>query len=254
MFRIAVTTCLALGALLAAACAGSGEGGREIIIAQTDDGCAPESVEVTTGEKLKLTGKNESGQTYELEGTNGTQLEEILIPEGRKRSVGYTVPDEEGTYDVKCYQPGGKSTIIHLVATSDGGAAADGSAEATEGDEGTPVTVGGNDDPADDTVNVELVDYEVKPDKASVEAGNIEFRATNASEDQVHELAVLKVSEDGGFDVVGEIEDIPAGVSGTVRLRLEAGAYQLACLIVPGEEGSTTDHYQEGMWTAFTVE
>ena len=254
MFRIAVTTCLALGALLAAACAGSGEGGREIIITQTDDGCAPESVDVTTGEKLKLTGKNESGQTYELEGTNGTQLEEILIPEGRKRSVGYTVPDEEGTYDVKCYQPGGKSTIITLVATADGGGDADGAAGATNREEEEPETVGGNEDPADESVSVELTEYEVNADKLTAEAGNVEFKAANISEDQVHELAVLSVSEDRGFDVVGEIEDIPAGVSGTVRLRLEAGAYQLACLIVPGEEGSTTDHYQEGMWTAFTVE
>ncbi|MEO6197511.1 MAG: hypothetical protein ABIP58_05305, partial [Dehalococcoidia bacterium] len=170
------------------------------------------------------------------------------------RSVGYTVPDEKGTYDVKCYQPGGESTIIALVATADGGADADGNAEATEGGAGTPVTVGGNDDPADDTVNVELVDYEVKPDKASVEAGNIEFRATNTADDEVHELAVLSVSEDGGFDVVGEIEDLPAGANGAVRLRLEAGSYQLACLIVPGEEGSTVDHYDEGMHTDFTVE
>jgi uncharacterized cupredoxin-like copper-binding protein len=254
MFRVAVTTCLALAALLAAACAGSGEGGREIIITQTADGCAPASVEVTTGEKLKLTARNESGKTYELEGTNGTQLEEILIPEGRTRSVGYTVPGEEGAYDVKCYQPGGKSTIIKLVATADGAAGADGSAEATEGGDGTPLTIGGNSDPADDTVTVELTEYEVSAGKLTVESGNIEFKAVNASEDQVHELAVLEVRGAGGFDVIGEIEDMPPGARGSVRLKLEAGSYELACLIVPGEEGSTTDHYAEGMHTAFTVE
>ncbi len=254
MFRTAVTACLALLALAIAACSASGEGGREILITQTDDGCTPESVVVKTGEKLKLTGKNESGQTYELEGTNGTRLEEILIPEGRKRSVGYAVPDEEGTYDVKCYQPGGKSTIIKLVATAAGKAGSDGSADPAGESANEPEIVGGNDDPADDTVAVQLSEYEVSADKLTVKAGNIEFAAVNTSAREVHELAVLQVKESGGFNVIGEIEDMPPGTDASVRLKLEPGSYELACLIVPGEEGSTADHYAEGMHTAFTVE
>jgi uncharacterized cupredoxin-like copper-binding protein len=67
-------------------------------------------------------------------------------------------------------------------------------------------------------------------------------------------LAVLRVKEDGGFDVMGEIEDIPAGESGMIRLQLDSGTYELSCLIVPGEAGSTADHYAEGMHTEFTVE
>jgi hypothetical protein len=238
------------------ACSGSGEGGREIVITQTDEGCTPASVEVTTGEKLNISGKNESGNTYELEGTNGTELEEILIPEGKTRSVGYTVPDEEGTYDVKCYQPGGVSTIVALVATSDGGNTdGDGGADATDGaGSEDPKIVGGNDDPADGVVGVELIEYTVGIDKSSVAGGNIEFAAKNMSADLVHELAILKVEDDGSKEVVGEIEDIPAGVSSSIRLQLAAGAYELACLIVPGEAGSTVDHYEEGMRADFTVE
>jgi hypothetical protein len=34
--------------------------------------------------------------------------------------VGYTRAGREGTYDVKCYQAGGESTIIKLIATADG--------------------------------------------------------------------------------------------------------------------------------------
>lgn len=70
----------------------------------------------------------------------------------------------------------------------------------------------------------------------------------------VHELAVLRVEEDGSLENMGEIEDIAAGQGGTVTIELEPGDYQLACLLVPGEADSTTDHYQEGMYTEFTVE
>jgi hypothetical protein len=232
-------------ALLTLACSSSGEGGREILITQTDDGCSPESVDVEPGEKLKLTGKNETGNIYELEGTNGTQLEEVIIPEGRTRSVGYTVPDEESTYDVKCYQPGGASTIVKLVA---------GAGTASDSEDDEVDSAGGNDDPADTTVAVELTEYKVTPSETSVAAGNIQFDAENLSTEQVHELAVLRVKEDGGFDVMGEIEDIPAGESGMIRLQLDSGTYELSCLIVPGEAGSTADHYAEGMHTEFTVE
>ena len=106
----------ALTLALSFACDSSGEGGREIAITQTDDGCTPESVKVATGEKLKLTATNETGSIYELEGENGTRLDEVIVPEGKTRSVGFTVPDEAGTYEVKCYQPGGATTIIKLEA------------------------------------------------------------------------------------------------------------------------------------------
>jgi uncharacterized cupredoxin-like copper-binding protein len=249
MPRLILSLCLLLAAV---ACEASGEGGREIVFTQTDDGCTPDSVDVATGEKLKLTGNNESGQTYELEGTNGTEFEEILIPEGKTRSAGYTVPGEEGTYDIKCYQPGGASTIIALVATGDG-SSDDGSGSAGEEDSG-PITVGGNDNPVDETVDVALSSFKIEPATSSVGAGNVEFATVNTSTDEVHELAVLRAADDGTNEVVGEIEDIPAGDSAVIRLDLAAGEYELACLIVPGEAGSATDHYKEGMKTDFTVD
>ena len=103
------------------------------------------------------------------------------------------------------------------------------------------------------TVNIDLIEFKVTPDKASVAAGPIKFIAKNTSKLMVHELAVLLVKADGTFENTGEIEDIEAGKSSEVVLDLPAGKYQLACLLVPGEAGSTTDHFKEGMKIDFEV-
>jgi len=248
-----IPSCLALlGAVtLAAACSSAGEGGRQVQITQGDQGCTPASVQVTPGEKLQLVVENVTGKTYEVEGIDGTQLEEVLVPEGRTRTVGYTVPDQAGTYKVKCYSPGDVSTIIELRAG--GGAGGDSQPDTTATGAG-PTKQGVTLGEADTTVSVKLADFSVTPDKASVSAGRVKFTAENLSDSLVHELAVLKVKDNGSFDVIGEIEDIPAGDQGSVVLELTPGAYQLACLIVPGEAGSTVDHYTEGMHTDFLVE
>lgn len=240
---------------LGAACSSSGAGGREINITQTDQGCTPSSVVVTPGEKLNLKVKNDSSQdVFELEGIEGTKLEEFVVPEGKTRSSGYTVPDGVGVHKVKCYVPGGPSTIIELTAGGSNAVenpTAASNAQPTRSSD-TPqaaaTTAGGG-----TTVAVTLADYTVTPDKAAVKAGSVRFIATNVSGEHVHELAVLKIKPDGSFDNLGEIEDIPAGEGGSVTLDLTPGSYQLACVIVPGEAGSTVDHYQEGMHTDFTV-
>ena len=100
--------------VLGAACASSGAGGREVTIVQKDDGCAPASIAVKPGEKLKLVVKNESSRDYEIEGIEGTKLEELVVPAGKTRTPGYTVPDGDGTHKLKCYIPGGPSTIVEL--------------------------------------------------------------------------------------------------------------------------------------------
>ena len=240
--RTILGLCLASGAaLLVFGCGASGAGGREVNITQTDDGCTPTSIEATAGEKLNLVVKNGTGDIYEIEGIEGTKLEEVIVPEGRTRSIGYNVPDSGGTSKVKCYVPGGPATIIEVRAGE--GAAA----ESTDGSASvTP------DASADSTVTVSLGEYTVEPDSGSVEAGKIQFVAENSGT-EIHELYVLKVRE-GGYDVVGEIENVAPGGAGGMTLELEPGDYQLACLIVPGEADSTVDHFKEGMHTDFTVE
>lgn len=250
----------AAGALvvLAAACQSSGAGGRRIDFTQTDSECTPQTVAVKPGEKLNLTVKNDSGKdAYEVEGIEGTKVEEFMVPGGKTRSVGYTVPDGDGTHKLKCYVVGGPTTIIDLVASSGGGAAPPAESGATVATGGAGNSAGSASTPSapDTTVAVTLVDYMVAADKTSVKAGAIRFIATNASAGSVHELAVLKVKPDGSFDTVGEIEAIDPQQGGTVTVDLkEPGAYQLACLIAAGESGSAVDHYQQGMHIAFTVE
>lgn len=243
MLRTVVLLCLALAAIAAAACSSSGAGGREIDVTQSDDGCSPATIEATPGEKLNLKVKNDTSKDYEVEGIEGTNLEEVIIPGDRTREVGYNVPDGGGTFKIKCYVPGGTSTIIEVRA------GVGGSPSASAGGSTSPSAAAA----ADTTVTVGLKEFEVTPSVASVNAGSIEFDASNNSTTMVHELAVLRVKDDGTFENMGEVEDIDPGSGGSVVIDLTAGKYQLACLIVPGEAGSTVDHYEEGMHTEFTV-
>jgi len=111
MSRLFLCLMVGLGLLLGAACSAD-EGGREVAITQTDDACAPESVAAATGEKLKFVIANQGSKTHEVEGIDGTKFEEIAVPNGKTRSKSWTAPKEAGTYQLKCYIPGGSSTII----------------------------------------------------------------------------------------------------------------------------------------------
>ena len=234
--------CLAIGVpMVLVACSASGAGGREVNITQAGDGCSPTSIEATPGEKLNLLVKNETGDIYEIEGIDGAKLEEVIVPEGRTRSIGYNVPESGGTTKLKCYVPGGPATIIEVHA-GDAAPTEDGP-DATQPDEGTA---------ADVTITAVMGEYTIEPDMPSANAGKIRFVADNTGK-EIHELYVLKVRE-GGFDVVGEIENIEAGAARAMTLELQPGEYQLACLIVPGEANSTVDHFKEGMYSEFTVE
>ncbi len=240
--------CLAIGAIaILAACGASGEGGREVNITQADDGCTPTVIDATPGEKLNLVVQNDSGKDYEVEGIDGAKLEEVIVPEGRTRSVGYNVPGSGGTFKVKCYVPGGVATIIEVRA----GSGSDGTGSA--GDENGDVTSTAAISDADATVNIALDEFTVEPDRPSVQSGKVALVAANVGK-EIHELYVIRVRGDGSLEVAGEIENIAPGESGSMALDLAPGKYQLACMIVPGEAGSTADHYKEGMHTEFTVQ
>ena len=124
---VAITTVGAALIALSIACGSSGEGGREVRITQGLDECTPKTIEATPGEKLNLVVTNESDkEPYELEGEGGTNLEEIVEPEGKTREVGFDVPEEAGSYEIKCYVPGDVETIIEVqvgapAATEDSG-------------------------------------------------------------------------------------------------------------------------------------
>jgi Cupredoxin-like domain len=101
---------------LCVACGSSGEGGREVSITQGQAECSPKVIEAAPGEKLNLVVTNDSDkEPYELEGEGGAKLEEIVVPEGKTREVGFDVPEEAGNYELKCYVPGDIETIIEVV-------------------------------------------------------------------------------------------------------------------------------------------
>jgi plastocyanin len=115
MYRTAAAITLALVTLAAAGCGGGDDPNRRTVqIVQADDACSPAAIDLQPGEKIRFEVKNESGKDQEIEGIDGTKLEELLIPSGRTRNLNYTAPSEAGTQKVKCYTPGGASMIIEL--------------------------------------------------------------------------------------------------------------------------------------------
>jgi len=226
-------------AALLAACGGDGGDRRVIQITQTDDACAPLSVDVRGGEKVRFEIKNDGKKDHEVEGIEGMKLEELLIPAGRSRSLDYTAPKQEGAQKIKCYIPGGSATIIEVKVSAVGAALTTGPRVTKK--------------PAKDTVVVELDSMTVTADKPAAVAGPVKFRAANLSNVDVHELAVLRVLPGDEYENAGEIEDLRPGASGEVTLDLPAGDYLLACLIAPGEYGSKVGHFPAGMKMAFEV-
>lgn len=106
------------------------------------------------------------------------------------------------------------------------------------------------------TVNVELGEYYIKPDKSEVPAGKVRFVAKNVGQLE-HELIVLKTElaadqlpynekeqkaeEEQAGQVLGEIEpdELPPGKSAEMTLDLAAGHYVLLC--------NLPEHYKNGM-------
>ncbi|MEZ4503251.1 MAG: cupredoxin domain-containing protein [Dehalococcoidia bacterium] len=138
------------------------------------------------------------------------------------------------------------------VAGGDPTAAADPEADP----EADPVAGGGHEVGTltnfDETVEVDLMEWAVNPDRASVPAGLVRFVATNDGS-EVHEFVLIEGTSKDGEEVT-EIEGIAPGDSREIAARLEPGTYQLACLIVEVEGGETEDHYDLGMHIEFTVE
>ena len=120
------------------------------------------------------------------------------------------------------------------------------------------------------TVAVTLKEFEVLPDKDSVPAGSVTFRATNDGPDDPHEIVVMKtdlapgslptkedgsVDEEGeGVELIGEIEEMAVNSTEEITFTLEEGKYVLLCNIVEEEDGVIESHYKNGMRTAFSVE
>lgn len=114
------------------------------------------------------------------------------------------------------------------------------------------------------SADVTLGEWVIKA-PSSLDAGEVTFEARNVG-GEPHELVVVRgrvedlvVKPDGSVDEsafdesdeVGEVEDIAAGETGSLKADLEAGEYVLLCNLVDENEGEA--HYAEGMVTTFTV-
>ena len=224
-------TALIAAALVAFAAACASGGGREIEVVATDTGCTPSGVEVAAGERVTFVVVNRARGDRELEGIEGTKLEEVLVPAGRTRKVNFTAPKEAIAQKLACYIPSGPRTVIDVQVVGGEVAAA-----------------------VNATVEVELNEWSVKPSTAEVKAGRIRFVARNKG-GAVHELAVVIPKAGGEPEAVpgAEVEEVKPGTTAEFVTDLKPGRYELACLVAKGEFSSDRDHYEAGMHTEFVV-
>lgn len=116
-------------------------------------------------------------------------------------------------------------------------------------------------------VDITLSEWSVATDTPAVPAGAVYFLVENAGPTDPHEFVIVKSDEAPGelptvdgkvpedqIDVVDEIEPFTPGSSASIALDLESGHYILLCNITEVEDGEVESHYQNGMYTAFTVE
>jgi iron uptake system component EfeO len=94
----------------------------------------------------------------------------------------------------------------------------------------TPGTKSAADGPK--TVEVKLTDAGCDPAAIKLDAGRTTFKVTNAGTGRVSELEVLS-----GQRILGEKENLVAGLSGTFTLDLQPGQYTVSC---PGGTSSAT--------------
>jgi len=111
------------------------------------------------------------------------------------------------------------------------------------------------------TINVNLMNWAVKPSRTSAKAGPVTFHVmydmanmgSMADGGNVHDMQVARKNADGTFEVVGEVKGLGMGASKTLTLNLAAGDYELQCNHTEQVSGQQISHYQKGMHTPFTV-
>jgi iron uptake system component EfeO len=85
------------------------------------------------------------------------------------------------------------------------------------------------------TLSFELTDAGCVPNTTKAPAGPIVFEVENAGTSAVTELEVMD-----GETIVGEVENLSDGLSGSFSLTLEQGDYTLYCPGGSDEEGTLT--------------
>ena len=108
-------------------------------------------------------------------------------------------------------------------------------------------------------VGVQYHGYTIALSRPSMKAGTIIFNMNNQDGQVLHEFVVVQTElaadklpmgsnskvDETGLTIVGRVDKVDVGQSGTLTANLAAGHYVLMCNIV--------GHYQLGMHTDFTV-
>jgi len=111
-------------------------------------------------------------------------------------------------------------------------------------------------------VRVELSNWEVRPSRDSIEAGEVTFKVVHLEEDHghgegeaggIHDLAILRKLPDGGYELIARTPELATGDETTLTLDLQPGEYELVCDIVEEVDGQVVSHTNEGMRATFTV-
>jgi uncharacterized cupredoxin-like copper-binding protein len=121
--------------------------------------------------------------------------------------------------------------------------------------------------PEPTTVDVTLQEWAVVPASTTLKAGQVTFNVTNAGPKDEHEMVVIKTDlgaldlpkgangkvdeEAAGLKVIGEVEEVSVGSTGSATLDLAPGKYVFICNIV---DPDGVAHYGKGMTIAVTVE
>ena len=110
------------------------------------------------------------------------------------------------------------------------------------------------------TVQVSLIDLTIELSTEEARAGTVTFQVSNHTEALVHELLVVKTNlrldalpynqeknevEEARLNVLGEVEELYPGESGTLTLDMAPGRYILLC--------NKAAHFRAGMAHRFTV-
>ena len=118
----------------------------------------------------------------------------------------------------------------------------------------------GGDGAGDDgsVVSVAMKDWDIALDPGTTSAGPITFEVTNDGP-TTHEFEIFSgdvdpsslpveagVANTEGLKLVDEVEDVTSGARAELAVTLEPSMYALIC--------NLADHYEEGMYTALTVE
>jgi len=163
----------------------------------------------------------------------------------------------------------GVRTVDSGAPSGSGSASGSGSGSGTASGSAAVCKPVGDASTADTKVTVELSEWAVAPEPASVQPGTIAFEAVNVGVD-AHELVVVRADDpaalprsgDGTVDeaklpagaFVGEVEPFPAKQRCQGTFTLTAGRYALFCNILETEaDGTQENHYANGMRTSFEV-